>query len=125
MSTTLPGVMSCATSCSRSITSMSRMSWADSTLARVTPDSSGHVTPARSSRVSPLDTPLARTWTVWPAAASLGMLRRTTSRAAAFSPGGTESSRSSTTTSAAKARAFSIMFSRMPGTKMSVRYRSK
>ena len=100
---------------------MSRMSWADSTLGRQTPESSGQTTAARSSRVRPLPTGFTRTCTVWPRAARVGTARRTICRACSFSAGGTESSRSRTMTSASKPWAFSIMFSRMPGTKMRLR----
>ena len=59
-----------------------------------------------------------------PSARRAGTHSRAMSRAATFSPGGTESSRSTMMMSASKERARSSMFSRFPGTKIRLRINS-
>ena len=123
ISSTVPGFTSCATSCSRSSTSISRTARADSVFASRTPARPGWMMAAMSSGVSPLWMLFTRTWTVRPACVRLPIAACTSSRAWLFSSGSTDSSRSRQRTSAGYFAAFSSISCRLPGTKRSVRWR--
>ena len=98
-----------------------RMSRTDSTLPRLTPYRSGETTVSSSARVRPVFSELTRTITRLPSSRRAGTHSRAISRAAAFSPGGTESSRSTMMMSESKERARSSILARLPGTKMTLR----
>ena len=119
---TVPGLTSWISSCSRSSTSTCRTALADSVLASTAPLSPFCTAAARSSRVSPLWMLLTRTCTVLPASASLGTAAPTRPRARSFSSGSTDSSRSRQRTSALRPPALSSNSWRPPGTNRWDRY---